>query len=101
MGGELRDDFLAFGIQKCLYLHFRLSTWLQQRSLEVTSVSGADRLFRERERELESSVFAQFSSVHFGSDHKRGNVSRFIQAKFSIVRLVPCWKLHFVIFPSI
>lgn len=55
---------------------------------DLTSVSGADRLFRERE--LESSVFAQFSSVHFGSDHKQGNVSRFIQVKFSIVRLVPC-----------
>ena len=35
--GELRDVFVTSGIQKWIYLHSCLSTWLQQRFLAVTS----------------------------------------------------------------
>lgn len=32
--------FLTFGIKKWIYLHSRLSAWLQQRSTELTSIVG-------------------------------------------------------------
>lgn len=40
MGEEFQDYFVTFRIKKCIYLHSHLSTWLHQRSAELTLIVG-------------------------------------------------------------
>ena len=66
--GVLRDVFVTSGIQKWIYLHSCLSTWLRQRSSEATS-------FVVCLRRRENILTAQKTSQRRGGEMKRGNWS--------------------------